>query len=57
MSKNLQWKLLSIVVVVALSAYAIYPVEEKIRLGLDLEGGVHMVLQVQTDDALLVARA
>ena len=54
MSKNLQWKLLSIVVVVALSAYAIYPVEEKIRLGLDLEGGVHMVLQVQTDDALLV---
>jgi preprotein translocase subunit SecD len=52
MTKNLQWKLLAIVAVVALSALAIYPPEERIRLGLDLEGGVHMVLRVQTDDAL-----
>ena len=54
MSKNLQWKLLSIIAVAVLSAVAIFPLEEKIRLGLDLRGGVHMVLQVQTDDALLV---
>ncbi len=54
MSKNLQWKLLSIVAVVALCGLAIYPINEKIRLGLDLRGGVHMVLQVQTDDALQV---
>jgi preprotein translocase subunit SecD len=52
MTKNLQWKLLAIIAVVGLSALAIYPPEERIRLGLDLEGGVHMVLRVQTDDAL-----
>ena len=52
MTKNLQWKLLAIIAVVALSALAAYPPQEQIRLGLDLEGGVHMVLRVQTDDAL-----
>ena len=54
MNRNVQWKLLTVVVVVALSALAIYPPEDRIRLGLDLEGGVHMVLRVQTDDALRV---
>ena len=54
MNKNTQWKLLAIVAVAALSAWAIYPPGERIRLGLDLEGGVHMVLRVQTDDALQV---
>ena len=54
MNKTLQWKLLSVIAVAALSALAIYPVEERIRLGLDLKGGVHMVLQVQTDDALQI---
>ena len=54
MNKTLQWKLLVVVAVVALSALAIYPFEERIRLGLDLKGGVHMVLEVQTDDALQV---
>ena len=52
MTKNLQWKLLAIIAVAGLSALAIYPPEDRIRLGLDLEGGVHMVLRVQTDDAL-----
>ena len=36
----------------ALGAWAIYPPEQKVRLGLDLKGGVHLVLRVQTDDAL-----
>ena len=54
MNKNIQWKLLAIVAVAGLSLVAIYPPHEKIRLGLDLEGGVHMVLRVQTDDALQV---
>lgn len=54
MSKNVQWKLIAIVAVTALSGFAIYPPAERIRLGLDLEGGVHMVLRVQTDDALRV---
>ena len=52
MTKNLQWKLLAIIGVAAVSAWSIYPPEDRIRLGLDLEGGVHMVLRVQTDDAL-----
>ena len=54
MSKNTQWKLLAIVAVAVLSVVSIYPPQEKIRLGLDLAGGVHMVLRVQTDDALRV---
>ena len=54
MNKNLQWKLLLIIAVVAASTLAVYPIDERIRLGLDLKGGVHMVLQVQTDDALQV---
>ena len=54
MQKNLQWKLLSIVAITAIAAWAVYPPEDRIRLGLDLEGGVHMVLRVQTDDALQV---
>lgn len=54
MSKNLRWKLLTIVAVVGLSIWAFVPPAEKIRLGLDLKGGVHLVMRVQTDDALRV---
>ncbi len=54
MHKNLQWKILSILAVIVLSAWAIYPPADRIRLGLDLKGGVHLVLRVQTDDALRV---
>src|SRR5688572_14683121 len=52
MAKNLRWKILTIVAVVALSILAFYPPQEKIKLGLDLKGGVQLVLRVQTDDAL-----
>ena len=54
MSKNLRWKVLTIVAVIGLSAFAFTPPQEKIRLGLDLKGGVHLVMRVQTDDALRV---
>ena len=54
MHKNLQWKLLLIIAVAVVGALAVYPLDERIRLGLDLKGGVHMVLKVQTDDALQV---
>lgn len=54
MNRNVQWKLLAVVAVTAAAAAAIYPPADRIRLGLDLEGGVHMVLRVQTDDALRV---
>ncbi len=54
MAKNLRWKLLTIVAVLGLSAWAFTPPQEKVRLGLDLKGGVHLVMRVQTDDALRV---
>ena len=45
-------RLLVIAAVVALSVWAIYPPDQKIKLGLDLKGGVHLVLRVKTEDAL-----
>jgi preprotein translocase subunit SecD len=52
--KNLRWRLITIAVVVGLSVWAFYPPDQKINLGLDLKGGVHLVLRVKTDDALRV---
>jgi len=52
MAKNLRWKVLTILAVTGLSIWSFVPPQEKIRLGLDLKGGVHLVLRVQTDDAL-----
>jgi preprotein translocase subunit SecD len=52
MNKNLRWKLIIILAVIALSVWAFYPPQEKVNLGLDLKGGVHLVLRVKTDDAL-----
>src|SRR5688572_31482021 len=52
MAKNLRWKVLTIAAVVALSIFAFYPPQDKVKLGLDLKGGVQLVLRVQTDDAL-----
>jgi preprotein translocase subunit SecD len=42
---------------VGLCLWAIYPPDQKIRLGLDLKGGVHLVLRVHTDDALRLESA
>jgi preprotein translocase subunit SecD len=52
MAKNIRWKVLLILGVVALAVWSFYPPGQKVRLGLDLKGGVHLVLRVQTDDAL-----
>ena len=52
MYKNLRWKLLTVVGVAALAIWSFYPPSQKVKLGLDLQGGVHLVLRVQTDDAL-----
>jgi preprotein translocase subunit SecD len=54
MYKNLRWKLLIIVAITALAVWSFMPPGEKVRLGLDLQGGIHLVLQVHTDDALRV---
>ena len=52
MNKNLRWKVVVILGVIALSVFAFYPPDQKVKLGLDLKGGVHLVLRVKTDDAL-----
>jgi preprotein translocase subunit SecD len=52
MYKNLKWKLVVILAVTALAVWAFTPPSRKVSLGLDLKGGVHLVLAVQTDDAL-----
>jgi preprotein translocase subunit SecD len=46
------WRIVLILVVVGLSVWSLYPPGEKINYGLDLSGGIHLVLQVQTDDAI-----
>ncbi len=53
MKKNLRWKVILVLAVVALSLILSFPPGKKIQLGLDLRGGVHLVLQVMTDDALI----
>jgi preprotein translocase subunit SecD len=59
MQKNLRWKLLLILAVIVVSLYFFASPNERgegwfsrINLGLDLKGGIHLVLQVVTDDAL-----
>ncbi len=52
--KDTRWRLILIVAVIGLSIWSFYPPESKIKLGLDLKGGVHLVLRVHTDDALRV---
>jgi preprotein translocase subunit SecD len=50
MSQNVLWKVGLIVAVIALSVGSF--LVKGMNLGLDLKGGVHLVLRVQTDDAL-----
>ncbi len=52
MKKDIRWKIVLIVAVIILSVFLFYPPKDKILLGLDLRGGMHLVLQVITDDAI-----
>ena len=67
--QNLRWKIITIVVVlIGFAAVGVYPIvatqygvtspswlmSRQMKLGLDLKGGVHLVLRVQTDDALRI---
>ena len=69
MYKNLRWKILTILTVfVVFFGIGVYPLladayhlpcpswlkAKQLKLGLDLKGGVHLVLRVNTDDALKV---
>jgi preprotein translocase subunit SecD len=65
--KNLRWKVLTVLAVfVIFFSLGVYPIlasrynlpapgvlkEKQLKLGLDLKGGVHLVLRVHTDEAL-----
>jgi preprotein translocase subunit SecD len=52
MKKKVLWRIILIVILVGLCAYSIYPPEQRINLGLDLKGGSHLLLQVNTEDAV-----
>ncbi len=43
-----RWIILFVIVLISLSIWAIYPPQEKINLGLDLKGGMHLVLEADT---------
>jgi len=50
----LKWKLIFILLVVIVSGVMCWPLNEKLKLGLDLKGGTHLLLGVDTDEALKV---
>ncbi len=54
MKKNLQWKVIATLIIVAGAIIISMPLNKKIKPGLDLKGGIHLVLQVKTDDALTI---
>ncbi len=54
MRKDLRWKVILVLIVIALAVFLSYPPSEKIHLGLDLKGGMHLELEVITDDALSI---
>src|SRR5262245_66664695 len=49
---DVRTRLLIIAGSIALCVYLVYPLTRTINLGLDLKGGIHMVMRVKTDDAI-----
>ena len=48
MIKNLQWRIAIALGVLGFALVGMLPIKEKINLGLDLQGGMHLVLKVDT---------
>ena len=53
MNKSLLYRGLLIAGILVLFAFSALPLGEKIHLGLDLRGGMYLVLEVQTEDAVV----
>ncbi|HRZ40472.1 MAG TPA: protein translocase subunit SecD, partial [Candidatus Omnitrophota bacterium] len=49
MSKNLNIRILTVLAVLATMLFFAFPVEKRINLGLDLKGGMHLILKVETE--------
>jgi preprotein translocase subunit SecD len=52
MQRKLMWRWVLIGVVAAAAVYFMVPPDKRIHLGLDLRGGIHLVLRVNTGDAV-----
>ncbi len=66
MNSNLRWKAISVAIVVLICIYGLFGLPDfpksfsmmkqnfssRIRLGLDLQGGTHLILQVQVNEAM-----
>ncbi len=52
MQRKLMWRWALIAAVTAAAVFFMLPLDKKIHLGLDLKGGIHLVLQVNTEDAV-----
>ncbi len=50
MDRRIQWRLVAVLVVLGFSLWSALPLSKKINLGLDLKGGMHLVLKVDTKD-------
>lgn len=49
MDKYYKWKVLAIIIATVFCIWKAYPLQEKINLGLDLQGGMQLLLQVDMD--------
>jgi preprotein translocase subunit SecD len=54
MYKNLRWKFLVTAIVTVLAVFAFVPPKQKVKLGLDLQGGLELIYRVETDAALKI---
>ena len=52
MQRKIMWRWALIGVVTVAAVFMMWPLESKIHLGLDLRGGIHLVLQINTGDAV-----
>jgi preprotein translocase subunit SecD len=52
MNRSLLYRGLFILALAGLAFWAAYPPKQKLNLGLDLQGGIHLVLRVETQDAV-----
>src|SRR5215470_12696251 len=54
MYKNLRWKFLVTALVAVVAIWAFVPPKQKVKLGLDLQGGLELIYRVETDAALKI---
>lgn len=52
MWRDLRWKLAVIVIILGVSGWFAFPLGQRINLGLDLQGGMHLVLEVEAEKAV-----